>query len=72
MYPNPANEHVFISTNGELERITVYNALGQLLVDDIITGKQIELNTSGFTAGVYMIRIEAAAGVTSRTLTIRR
>jgi hypothetical protein len=72
LYPNPANDHVFITTSGELKRVTVYNALGQLVVDEITTGKQYELTTSTYTTGVYMVRVETAEGITTRTLTIQR
>jgi hypothetical protein len=72
LYPNPADDHVFITTSGELKRVTVYNALGQLVVDEITTGKQYELSTSSYTIGVYMVRVETAAGVTTRTLTVQR
>ena len=46
LYPNPADDHVFITTTGDLKRVTVYNALGQLVVDEITTGKQYELQTT--------------------------
>ena len=72
LYPNPANDHVFITTSGDLKRVTVYNALGQLVVDEITTGKQYELNTASYTIGVYMVRVETADGVTTRTLTVQR
>jgi hypothetical protein len=72
MYPNPASDHVYIATSGDLKRVTVYNALGQLVVDEITTGKQYELTTTSYTIGVYMVRVETAAGVTTRTLTIQR
>jgi hypothetical protein len=72
LYPNPADDYVFITTSGELKRVTVYNALGQLVIDEITTGKQYELATASYTIGVYMIRVETAAGVTTRTLTIQR
>ena len=72
LYPNPADDHVYISTTGDLKRVTVYNALGQLVIDEITTGKQYELGTSNYTIGVYMVRVETAAGVTTRTLTIQR
>ena len=72
MYPNPADDHVFITTTEELKRVTVYNALGQLVVDEITTGKQYELKTASYTIGVYMVRVENTAGVTTRTLTVQR
>jgi hypothetical protein len=52
--------------------VTVYNTLGQLVVDEIVTGQQYELATSNYTIGVYMVRVETAAGMTTRTLTIQR
>ena len=61
LYPNPADDHVFIATTEDLKRVTVYNALGQLVTDEITTGKQYELTTSGYTIGVYMIRVETSA-----------
>ncbi len=72
LYPNPANDHVYITSSDDLKRVTVYNALGQLVMDEITTGKQYELKTAGYTIGVYMVRVETAAGVTTRTLTIQR
>jgi hypothetical protein len=72
LYPNPADDHVFITTSGELKRVTVYNALGQLVVDEITTGKQYELPTAGYTIGVYMVKVETVEGVTTRTLTVQR
>jgi len=72
LYPNPADDHVFITTTGDLKRVTVYNALGQLVVDEITTGKQYELSTASYTIGVYMVRVETEAGVTTRTMTIQR
>jgi hypothetical protein len=61
-----------ITTSGDLKRVTVYNALGQLVMDEIVTGQQYELGTTSYTIGVYMVRVETAAGVTTRTLTIQR
>jgi hypothetical protein len=72
MYPNPADDHVMITTSGDLKRVTVYNALGQLVMDEIVTGQQYELGTTSYTIGVYMVRVETAAGVTTRTLTVQR
>jgi hypothetical protein len=61
-----------ITTSGDLKRVTVYNALGQLVMDEIVTGQQYELRTSSYTIGMYMVRVETTNGVTTRTLTIQR
>jgi hypothetical protein len=72
LYPNPADDHVFITSTSDLKRVTVYNALGQLVIDEITTGNQYELKTSAYTIGVYMVRVETEAGMTTRTLTVQR
>jgi hypothetical protein len=72
IYPNPADDRVFISTSGDLKRVTVYNALGWKVAEEITSGKQVELVTANYTTGVYMVHIETDAGVNTRTLTIQR
>ena len=72
LYPNPANDHVYISTSNILKRVTIYNASGQQIFDQITTGRQLELNTNHYTSGLYLIRAETESGVTTRILTIQR
>jgi hypothetical protein len=72
MYPNPATDHVFITSSKELKRVTVYNTLGQLVVDEVVAGNEYELKTTSYNPGIYMVRVENAAGMTTRPLTIQR
>jgi hypothetical protein len=72
LYPNPADDHVYISASDDLQRITIYDATGKLIKDEITQGKQLELPTSTYTIGVYLVRVETGAGVMTRTLTIQR
>jgi hypothetical protein len=72
LYPNPADDHVYITASENLKRVTVFNALGQLVLDEIAMGKQYELSTNSFNSGVFMIHVETSGGTTTRTLTIRR
>jgi hypothetical protein len=72
MYPNPAVDQVFISSSKDLKRVTVYNALGQLVFDEMISGNEYRLNTSSLISGMYMVRVENAAGTTTRTLNITK
>jgi hypothetical protein len=72
LYPNPADDHVYITTSDDLKRVTIYNALGQLVMDEVTAGKVYEFNTSGYAIGVYMVQVETSAGTTTRILTIQR
>jgi hypothetical protein len=72
MYPNPAVDHVMISSSKDLKRVTVYNALGQLIYDEMVSGNEYQLNTSTYINGMYMVRVENAAGTTTRALNITK
>jgi hypothetical protein len=72
VYPNPATNNVVIES-AKMNRITVMNAVGQVVIDRGIEGeKHHYLNTSTYEAGVYMIRIETTEGVVTKRLTIVR
>jgi len=72
VYPNPATNNVVIES-AQMNRITVMNAVGQVVIDRGIEGEQrYDLNTSTYEAGVYMIRIETTEGVVTKRLTIVR
>ena len=72
MYPNPAVDHVMIESSSTLKRVTVYNSLGQLVIDEVTKDNRYELNTASYTTGTYMVRVENEAGVTTEVLTIQR
>ena len=72
MYPNPAVDYVVISTTQELSRVTVYNAVGQLVMDEKVTGNRYELQTSAYTIGTYMVRVETDHGVKTEVLSVQR
>jgi hypothetical protein len=72
IFPNPASDHVSIQTSAEIEKITVYNALGINLYNKKTNGYHFELNSKAYPAGTYLIRLETDRGVTTRVLTIKR
>jgi hypothetical protein len=72
MYPNPAVDYVAIESSDVLKRVTVYNTLGQLIMDEIVSGNKYELSTSSYTVGSYMVRVETEKGVSTSVLTVQR
>jgi hypothetical protein len=72
IYPNPANDQAVITTSHDIKRVTIFNATGQLVFDKATSGQQFEMKTTGFTVGIYMVRIETAVGIATRILTIQR
>jgi hypothetical protein len=57
LYPNPANDVLFISSDSDVNRVEVYNLLGQNVMSTNIDSKQTELNVSDLDAGMYLIKV---------------
>ena len=69
LYPNPANEMVYISNLKGGERIELSSLAGRLLASiDIKQGEtaiQMSLSNLGIAPGVYYLNVVSATGLTS-------
>ena len=55
LYPNPTNGLISIELEG-LQKVMVYNALGQVLLSKETEGNYLQLDLSGFENGLYWLR----------------
>ncbi|MBP5782809.1 MAG: T9SS type A sorting domain-containing protein, partial [Bacteroidales bacterium] len=63
IYPNPANGNVKIQAEG-INEVSVYNSLGQKVYDFKGTTDILDINTTDFESGIYMIEIKSVKGMT--------
>jgi hypothetical protein len=73
LYPNPAKENLHIRFGEEGSRnISILNALGQEIRSGKMTGSEFTFPLSGFSAGLYRIRVADASGnlISSRLFSI--
>ncbi|RLD91484.1 MAG: hypothetical protein DRJ09_01050 [Bacteroidetes bacterium] len=72
LYPNPATNSITITSTRGIEKLTVFNATGQM-VEQISLGnkQQIVLNTSKYKAGVYHAKIETGSITNSEKIVKR-
>ena len=70
VYPNPANNMVHVKANLNIDRLTIYNHIGQAVEDIPVGSTSASVNTSGIGSGVYFLRIETANGYTTQKLVI--
>lgn len=54
-YPNPASELLNISANNSIERIQVFNLIGQSVMDVKPNSEKTELNISNLHKGIYIL-----------------
>ena len=71
LYPNPATNNVTIEA-ADMSRLTVVNAVGQVVYDAAVNDQRVILNTSSYEAGVYMVRIVTNSGIVAKRVTIVR
>lgn len=60
LYPNPTSDmlNINIGSADMPEHYTVYNTMGQVIMDrNIKTAQDLQINTSALTTGVYVIKI---------------
>lgn len=71
LYPNPANEELTIAlSGGKMAMLSLYNAQGKLVDYQNFKG-QINLNTSAYSNGIYMLQIRTNDGIANRQIIIR-
>tara|TARA_R110000868_G_scaffold108051_5_gene295278 strand:- start:1060 stop:1863 length:804 start_codon:yes stop_codon:yes gene_type:complete len=63
-YPNPANDYIKLSAVKSINKIEIYNLLGQEVLNKYIDSKNTEVNISSLSKGVYIVKafIEDAEG----------
>ena len=55
MYPNPADSYLILESARVLDRLHIYNALGQLVYQQSMPGSQLQIDVSQWPAGFYTI-----------------
>ena len=70
VYPNPVENQLNIVANG-LQRIAVYNAMGQLVETKVADGNQFVLQVEDYAAGLYTIQVVTANGVVTRSVIVQ-
>ena len=54
MYPNPASDHFTIEMENEVKSVEIFSLQGQ----KVLTSKNKNVNVSGLSKGMYLVRIE--------------
>jgi hypothetical protein len=71
VYPNPAKDKVNVTSNVAMNHISVMNYVGQVVYTSTLAGEHaVELNTSSYEAGVYVVQINTENGLVTRRVVI--
>ena len=65
LYPNPASNVINIEATADVQNISVYNLLGQEVMNRQTSGTSVSLDVSSLNAGVYVIKTMIDGNVSS-------
>ena len=57
IYPNPAKDRVFVTSDVTVNEYRVYNVTGAEIMNNVVNNTTFEVNVDNLPAGVYYIRI---------------
>lgn len=69
LYPNPSNGRITIEQDG-VQKVMVYNALGQVLLSKEANGDALQLDLSRLKDGLYWVRVMTQKGTVVRAFVI--
>jgi len=71
IYPNPATDVLNVVANTNISRVRIINFIGQTMFDNNVNNSSININTSAYQSGVYIISVETSNGVSTEKITIK-
>jgi hypothetical protein len=71
VYPNPTHNDFTVEAEG-LQRVMVYNTLGQMVYNQACEGDAVTINLGNVEAGFYMVKVLCNEGETVRKISVIR
>lgn len=69
VYPNPTSARFTIEA-ADMNQVTVFNTIGQVVYDANCEGNSIEINLNNVETGIYMVRIATQNGTVTKRITV--
>jgi hypothetical protein len=68
MYPNPVENILNLTADNTIENVSIYNMLGQEVLQSIPSATQVELDMSSLATGSYIVKVQAGEQIGSYNL----
>ena len=69
IYPNPTSSDLHINATA-MTHVTVYNAMGQMVYDQEVSGDELILNMGQYETGVYMVKVTTETGSSVKRINV--
>ena len=71
VYPNPTKGIIMVEAEG-MSQVSVYNTLGQCVMQKNVEGGQAVLDLQDVVSGLYLLRVKTTDGEVSRRIALGR
>jgi len=71
IFPNPTTNFVNIKSQHSINQISIMNNLGLVVFSGDFESQSVQVNTSGFNKGIYVIQVETVEGSIVKKLVIQ-
>jgi len=71
IYPNPGTGRFNIDSNIPFTSVQILNFAGQVVYSNEYSGHHMQIITSAFKAGMYLVRVQTKDGLTTRMISVR-
>ena len=69
VFPNPADQNLTVEAE-DMTYVAIYNMLGQQVFASECNGNELNVNVSGWSEGIYMMKVQTSEGVVSHRVSI--
>ena len=70
VYPNPATDYVKV-TSEQIERVEVFNMMGQLVFDKLYGDSHVVIPTNSFAPGTYAVKVTTTDGSVTKQVVVK-
>ncbi|MCH3924376.1 MAG: T9SS type A sorting domain-containing protein [Bacteroidales bacterium] len=71
IYPNPATNNVMVSSLARINKIEMYNTLGQNVYSNKVNANGVNVNVSNLKQGTYIVKVYTNNSVVTKKLTVK-
>ena len=71
VYPNPSTGLLNIDSNTPFTSVQILNFAGQVVYSNEYNGYHMQIITSSFEAGMYLVRVQTKDGLTTRKVSVK-
>lgn len=70
VYPNPAKDQVILASSFNMNKVEIFNMIGQKIYENSVNGITSTVNVAGFTPGTYMVKMYTEGGLATKKIVV--